>query len=158
MTTDRKTTPEDGDVQDVVERPLAPPGKVPQAPRPRTPAPPRTPAAVPEVEKAGDGLIRIDDLRIPQGFSSTGDSKTLSTPVRVRKPEKHQFFQAHKEPSYRLQTKMLTLTDPDREYYLVDKSVWERLEGEAGFEPFEIALCVDRLNLTPFLWPVRLPR
>lgn len=139
------------------------PLRVPTVPAPKVPnlsdlgIRPMSPIPKKKEGSADNALMNLEDLRLPQKFSDAGEFEPVRSPVRVRRPGKHEFFRAHPDESYRLQTKCLLMEDSEKEYYIVNRSLWDFLEGEAGFASFEIALCVGRTS-SPFLWPVRLPR
>lgn len=101
----------------------------------------------------GNGELDLARLRLGQDFADrVGVKKALIT-VPVRKPDRQSFVRVHPDPSWRLDTAVITLKD-ERETYLVDPSLWPELPGE--LTPTGLFTAVTRQGVV-FLWPVRLP-
>ena len=90
-------------------------------------------------------------LRLNQSFEAGAVNK--SSPITVRKPDRHNWFMAHPDPSYHFQTMMLDIKQ-DREIYLIDPDLREELALE--LVPRLLVPCITRQN-NIFLWPVSLP-
>lgn len=101
-------------------------------------------------------LLALEELRLSQDFEEGCDVEAFLTAVPVRKPGPQEFFRVHPGEDFRLQTKVLELKE-DRVIYLLHKSLWRALEGEAGFGARLLLLCINRAGV-PFVWPLRLPR
>ena len=97
--------------------------------------------------------LDLDSLRLSQNFTAMVGVKKKIITVHVRKPDRQWFVRVHSEESYRLETAMLELKE-DREFYLVDSSLWSELPGE--IIPIALFTAVNRQGVV-FLWPVRLP-
>ena len=104
---------------------------------------------------AGPDPFDPASLRLSQDFAaSTGVKKALLA-VPVRKPDKSWFVRVHPDAAYRLPTAVIELKE-DRETYLVEKSLWPDLAGEATFSPRALFTAINRQGVL-FLWPIRLP-
>ncbi len=72
--------------------------------------------------QGGDIVFDLEKLRLNQNFAAElGVKKRLIT-VRVRKPQRQEFFRVHPDDTYTLTTGLLELKE-ERETYLVDPSV-----------------------------------
>ncbi len=95
----------------------------------------------------------LSRLRLSQDFAGKiGVKKALIT-VPVRKPHRQWFLRVHPDPSWRLETAVLELSD-ERETYLVEPALWPELSGEVA--PKVLFTAMNRQGVV-FLWPVRLP-
>ena len=101
-------------------------------------------------------LLDLEELRLSQDFEEGCDVEAFLTAVPVKKPGPQEFFRVHPDADFRLQTMVLELKE-DREIYVLRKNLWRALEGEAGFGPRLLLLCVNRAGVV-FIWPLRLPR
>ena len=78
------------------------------------------------------GVIAPDDqfdlarLRLSQDFAGQIGVKKAIITVPVRKPQRQWFIRAHPDPSWRLETAVLDVTD-ERETYLVEPELWDEL-------------------------------
>jgi hypothetical protein len=119
-----------------------------------------TPVIVPDPAEAATPALnpiqksRFDpaSLRIDQGYATGAVTRT--SPITARKPDKHNWFRAHNDPSnYHLETLALDIK-ADRELYLVKRE----LHAELGLElvPRLLVPCITRQH-NVFIWPVTLP-
>jgi hypothetical protein len=114
-----------------------------------------SPAAPPT--SAGPDQFDPASLRLPQDFTSTLGVKKVLLTVPIRKPDKAWWVRTHPDPSYRLQTAVIEVReDRGGETYLVDRSLWPELAGEATFSPRALVTAINRQGVL-FMWPVRLP-
>src|SRR5450759_1126237 len=106
-------------------------------------------AANPTTTKPG----RFDParLRLSQVFEAGAVSKTST--ITARKPDRHNWFMVHSDPSYHFQTMVLDIK-ADRETYLVEPELREELALE--LTPKLIVPCITRQHHV-FLWAVALP-
>jgi len=79
--------------------------------------------------------------------------KKLITTVRVKKPNKQDFFRVHPSPDYRATVLMIHLKE-DQEYFLVQPSLAQALDGEMVAKT--IYTVINRQGVVS-LWPVTLP-
>ena len=93
-------------------------------------------------------------LALGQNFAEALGVKKLSTHVPVRKPNKHEWFRAHPDPTYRLQTTLLPLKGEREELYLVPPHLRVDLAGDLCVA--ELFTCINRDNVV-FLVAVKLP-
>lgn len=98
------------------------------------------------------GGIDLSAVRLSQEYGSMTKTAKLLTHVPVKRPPKHQFFQVHPKPEYRLEAMIIDL-DGD-ETYLLHPTVASLFPDLA--KPVRLHLYVTRTN-TIGLWPVKLP-
>jgi hypothetical protein len=111
--------------------------------------PPECPNGQPETLTPADPFDLAWLRRAPDVLSTQSPKQLLHIPVN--RPNKQEYFRVH--PEHQLTTSLIYL-EGDREYYLVDPTLWEALETEA--KTYTIFLVVTRSGGTQ-LWPVRLP-
>jgi len=92
-------------------------------------------------------------LRYSQDFVGMSGVKKLITTVRVKKPNKQDFFRVHPSPDYRATVLMIHLKE-DQEYFLVQPSLAQALDGETVAKT--IYTVINRQGVVS-LWPVTLP-
>lgn len=98
-----------------------------------------------------EGAIDLNAVRLSQDYGSMTKTAKLLTHVPVKRPPKHQFFQVHPEPEYRLEAMIIDL-DGD-ETYLLHPVVAGLFPDLA--RPVRLHLYVTRTNAIG-LWPVKL--
>jgi hypothetical protein len=94
-------------------------------------------------------------LRLSQDFEAGLGVKKVLTTVPVRKPTKESFIQVHPGDDFQIQTCVIELKD-EREVFLVAKSLWHALAGEATFGPRALFTTITRQGVV-IIWPIRLP-
>jgi hypothetical protein len=101
----------------------------------------------------------LDSLRLSQDFASAVGVKRLIVTVPVRKPTtKGAFVRSHPDPRFWFDTKLLEMDDgTDRDSYVVDRGLWEALEGEPLFASFKLVTCMSRPGNVLYLMKIRLP-
>jgi hypothetical protein len=97
------------------------------------------------------GGIDLNAVRLSQDYSRLAKTRKLLTQVPVKRPPKHQFFQVHSDPEFRLETMVFDL---EGEIYLLSPEVAGMFPDLA--KPVRLYLYVTR-NGAMGLWPVKLP-
>ena len=98
------------------------------------------------------GGIDLSAVRLSQDYGSMTKTAKLLTHVPVKRPPKHQFFQIHPAPEYRLEAMIIDLNGD--ETYLLHPAVAGLFPDLA--RPVRLHLYVTRTNAIG-LWPVKLP-
>lgn len=106
----------------------------------------------PENPKPAPDPFSPDSLRITGEINTIGAEK-LFTGLKVRKPNKQEYFRVYAGPEYRLVCAILEMKE-DREFYLVRPEVLEFLAEDVRH--VELCLCQNRQGPL-FLWPVPMP-
>jgi hypothetical protein len=101
----------------------------------------------------------LDSLRLSQDFASAVEVQRPIVTVPVRKPTtKGAFIRTHRDPGFWFNTKLLEMDDgADRDSYLVDRRLWEALDGEPLFASFLLVPCMSRPGNVLYLMKIRLP-
>jgi hypothetical protein len=100
------------------------------------------------------GDFDISRLRLSQDFHQGLAVKKIITTVPVRKPGPQDFFRVHPGEEMYLQTFLFEEKD-QREFYLVDPSLWECLAND--LVPTLLHVTITRHGVVG-IWPHRLPR
>ena len=106
-----------------------------------------------DLEMTKDDKFNLDSLRLSQDFSATVGVKKAIITIPVRKPNRQEYFRVHPLEDMCFQTAVLELKD-DRETYLVDRALWNELQGE--IVPKVLFATINRQGVLA-LWPIRLP-
>jgi hypothetical protein len=101
----------------------------------------------------------LASIRLSQDFASAVGVKKIITTIPVRKPTtKGAFIRTHPNPEHWFKTKLLEMDDGvDRESYLVARGLWDALDGEPLFAPFQLVTCISRPGNVLFVMKIRLP-
>ena len=100
------------------------------------------------------GDFDISRLRLSQGFHQGLGVRKILTTVPVRKPGPQDFFRVHPGDQMWLQTYLFEEKD-QREFYLIDPSLWESLANE--LVPRLLHVTITRHGVVG-IWPLKLPR
>jgi len=101
-----------------------------------------------------EGDWDLDTLRLDQNFGTIIGAKEVLGVVKVRNPNKQEWFRVHPSEEYRFQTAILRLKK-EREDYLIHRSL--RIELCDEIQPVILFTVINRQGEI-FIWPVRLPR
>lgn len=108
-----------------------------------------------DVKRAAPDPFDVASLRLSGDFGEAAGVKKAILSIPVRKPDKAWFVRVHPSDSYCINTAVIELKE-DRETYLVARSLWGGLAGEATFSPRALFTAMNRQGVL-FIWPVRLP-
>ena len=113
-------------------------------------------AATPNTEETTEGLLSMDDFKLPQNFDQ-GISKSVQPVIALKKPDKHWFVRTH--PEHRVELGFIELREEGegRELSLVHRSIWPKLIDEPTFKRKWLFLAKSSHGVL-FLWPVNAPR
>ncbi len=98
--------------------------------------------------------LDLDALRLDQNFGTIIGAKQVLGVVKVRNPNKQEWFRVHPSEEFRLQTAILQLKN-EGEAYLIDRSLWEIVWDE--IQPVMLFTAINRQG-DVFVWAVRLPK
>jgi hypothetical protein len=91
----------------------------------------------------------LDSLRVRVDYSQQLVVKDILAPPPIRKPKKKEFFRTH--PDYEFAAVLITATDTDEEFYVIDPSLHRELADEAIVRV--LIPCINRENVV-FLCPI----
>jgi hypothetical protein len=116
---------------------------------------PESQAAAPP--DAGADPFDLESLRLQPEDLSQSQVKRTQLVVPVGKPNKLLFIRVHPDPAFRFDTRLIELKSSGSEFYLLDPSVAEELEGEPAIVYATLFLTLNHKGDFG-IWPVRLTR
>jgi hypothetical protein len=102
----------------------------------------------------GEDSVNLDDLRMPQDFQESGDTKPIWTSIPIRKPKWPHFVRVHPNSNFCF-TNACTIHDKDEnEFCLISNRMLSELCDRARLT--NLFLTINQSGM-PFVWPVILP-
>ncbi len=100
-----------------------------------------------------DSRFDLERLRLSQDYESQAGVRKALITVPVRKPNRQAFIRVHPDPTYRIETAVLELSE-DKTIYLVSRELWSQMAAEIS--PRILFTAIDRQQ-NVFIWPAKLP-